>query len=64
MGDETVELAEAAGIEQDVQTFAGRVASRLVLPLDALVTAPQAALFAQLAQPFYFRIHCHQVISK
>ena len=48
VGDEHVELLEAALVEDHLDSFPGRVFPLLVLVLDALLTATQPGFFAQL----------------
>ena len=51
VGDELVDLLEAALVEQQGQPLASRLFALVVLPVDGLLAAPLLDLFLQVAQP-------------
>ena len=50
MGDELIQLAEGAFVEQQVEALAGGEAAPLVLGLDALLPAAELGFFFELSK--------------
>ncbi len=64
MSDEFVQLGEAPGIEQQIDSFARGELSRLVLFLDSGLAAPEPGLFLHLLQSLAQRILLGQVHAR